>query len=117
MERMVNARLVWHLEKNQLLSPEQAGFRQHRSTEDQVTLLAQNIEDAFQEKKHTLTVWIDLEKAFDKVWRDGLRLKLQRCGVSSKMYTWINQYLINRQARVNLQGHKSKKKLLRQGVP
>ena len=117
MERLINTRLVWHLEANQLLSPEQAGFRQHRSTEDQITFIAQSIEDAFQEKKNTLTVWLDMEKAFDKVWKDGLKLKLRRCGVSGKMYTWISQYLHNRQARVRVQGQKSKKKVLRQGVP
>lgn len=117
MERLVNARLVWHLEDRETLSPEQAGYRQHRSTEDQITYIAQNIEDAFQDKKHTLAVWLDMEKAFDKVWKDGLKLKLRRCGVSGKMFTWISQYLHNRQARVQLQGHKSKKKHLRQGVP
>ena len=34
MERMINTRLVWHLEKNNIVTPEQAGFQQHRSTED-----------------------------------------------------------------------------------
>ena len=45
MERLINTRLSWHLEKNNTISPEQAGFRQHRSTEDQVTYVAQSIED------------------------------------------------------------------------
>ena len=67
MESMVNARLMWHLEEKRAISPEQAAFRQHRSTEDQVTYLSQSIEDAFQEGNNTLAVWIDLEKAFDTV--------------------------------------------------
>ena len=62
MERMINIRLVWHLEKNNIITPEQADFRQHHSTEDQVTYIAQKIEDGFQDKQHTLTVWIDMEK-------------------------------------------------------
>ena len=57
MERMINTRLVWHLEKNNIITSEQAGFRQHSSTEDQVTYIAQKIEDSFQDKQHTLTVW------------------------------------------------------------
>ena len=65
LERMINTRLVWHLEKNKIITPEQAGFRQHHSTEDQVAYIAQKIEDGFQDKQHTLTVWIDMEKAFD----------------------------------------------------
>ena len=50
MERVVNQRFKWYLETNDLLAPEQAGFRQFRATEDQTTYLAQEIEDAFQEK-------------------------------------------------------------------
>ena len=79
MERLINSRHVWHLEKRNILIPEQAGFRHHRSTLDQVAYIvyiAQHIEDGFQEKRHTLDVWIDMEKKFDKVWKDGLCLKL-----------------------------------------
>jgi potassium voltage-gated channel Eag-related subfamily H protein 8 len=43
MERIVNQRLKWYLEYNQLLANQQAGFRQFRSTEDQTTYLAQEI--------------------------------------------------------------------------
>ena len=64
MERMINTRLSWYLESNNIITPEQAGFRQHHSTEDQVTYIAQKIEDGFQDKRHTLTVWLDMEKAF-----------------------------------------------------
>ena len=117
MERLINTRLSWHLEKNNIIAPEQAGFRQHRSTEDQVAYIAQKIEDGFQDKKHTLTVWIDMEKAFDKVWKDGLKLKLQKSGVSGCMFKWISQYLNNRQARVHLNGAWSRKKTLKEGVP
>ena len=116
MERLINTRLVWHLEKNNIITPEQARFRQHRSTEDQVTYIAQKIEDGFQDKQHTLTVWIDVEKAYEKVWKDGLRLKLQKSGVTECMYQWISQYLTNRKARVHVNGTYSRKKTLR-GVP
>ena len=67
MERIINNRLMGHLEEKNILTPQQAGFRKYRSTEDQITYIAQEIEDAFQAKKHTLVVWVDLEKAFDKV--------------------------------------------------
>ena len=114
---MINTRLVWHLEKNNIITPEQAGFRQHHSTEDQVAYIAQKIEDGFQDKQHTLTVWIDMEKAFDKVWKDGLRLKLHKSGVTGRMYQWISQYLNNRKARVHVNGSYNRKKTLREGVP
>ena len=117
MERMINTRLMWHLETNNLIAKEQAGFRQNRSTEDQAAYFAQKVEDGFQEKQGTLAVLIDMEKAFDKVWRDGLRLKLRKNGISGCMYRWLSQYLENRKARVQLNGCYSRKKTLREGVP
>ena len=92
MERLVNSRLVWLFEEKQKLCPEPADFGPNRSTEDQVAYIAQEVEDAFRDKKHTLAVWVDMEKALDKVWREGLKLKLKRCGVFAKLYTWIVQH-------------------------
>ena len=65
MERIVNERL----ETEDLLAPEQTGFRQFLSIEDQAIYLPQEIliEYAFQEQKLVLVFWIDLQKAFDKV--------------------------------------------------
>ena len=83
----------------------------------QITYIAQAIEDAFQDKKHTLAVWIDLEKAFEKVRKEGLKLKLHQCGVAGRMYKWIGQYMHNRKAKVQIKQHLSKKRTLRQGVP
>ncbi|GFR76667.1 RNA-directed DNA polymerase from [Elysia marginata] len=102
MERMVNTRMIWYLEKNNILVEEQAGFRRGRCTENQITLIAQDIEDSFQEKIHTVVVWIDMAKAFDRVWRDGLLFKLKDNGISGNMFKWTEQYLQNRKAREEL---------------
>ena len=53
MERLINTRLMWHLEDKKHITPEQAALRQDRSTEDQITYISQAIEDAFQNKKST----------------------------------------------------------------
>ena len=81
IERMINTRLVFFLEKNCLINDNQAALRKHRSTEDQIKYLSQMIEDGFLEKKATLVVLVDLEKAFEQVWKNGLMLKLARIGV------------------------------------
>ena len=117
LERIINSRLMYYLEKNHLLSDEQAGFRKCRSTEDQITYIAQKVEDAFQEKKQTIVVWVDMEKAFDKVWNLGLQLKLKRKKVTHNMYTWIKNYMHNRKFRVDVQGGKSRQNSLKNGVP
>ena len=85
----VPKRVNWYLETNNLLAPEQAGFRQFHATEDQTTYLSQEIEDAFQEKKVTSVAWIDLQRAFDKMLIDGLIVKLMRNGVANNMLKWI----------------------------
>ena len=111
LERMVNWRLINHLESNNELSPTQTGYRKFRSTEDQLTYLAQNIEDAFQEKRKVLAVFFDLSNAFDKVWKEGLLVKLLRTGMRCKMYMWIQHFLFARTARVKLDGILNKKSL------
>ena len=105
------------LGRTEILSPTQTGYRKHRSTEDQLALIAQEIENAFQEKKKVVSVFFDLTKAFDKVWRECLLLKILESGVSGKMYRWIRCFLHNRSARVKLDGHLSKSMKMREGVP
>ena len=55
-------------------------------------------------KKQTVVVWVDLEKAFDRVWTKGLLLKLLKTNITHKMYNWIKQYIHNRKAKVCLKG-------------
>ena len=113
----MNRRLQHHLEKNGLLSPSQSGFRKNRSTEDQVTLLTQDIENDFQQKMKTLAVFVDLTKAFDKVWKEGFLFKLLSKRVCGNMYSWIQSYLFQRSARVRLDGQTSSSVKIREGVP
>ena len=117
MERIVNTRLLWYLESQSILIPTQSGYRQHHSTEDQLAYLAQDIENAFQEKKKVLAVFFDLSKAFDKVWKEGLLLKLLEVGIQGKMFRWIRDFLYQRKARVKLDGTISNLVKLREGVP
>ena len=77
----------------------------------------QDIEDAFQEKKKVLAVFFDLSKAFNKVWKEGLLLKLLQAGVHGKMYKRLSDFLFNRTARVKLDGMISRQVKVREGVP
>ena len=117
MERIVTSRLTWYLEKHNILSATQTGYRQHRNTEDQLAYLTQEIENAFQEKKKLLAVFFDLSRAFDRVWKKGLQLKLLQAGISSCMYKWISSFLYHRTARVKLDRHLSDQVKLKEGVP
>ena len=75
LEHMNIKRLMWHLKANTLIT-KQTTFRRNRSTKDQLKCLAQPIENAFQDEKKIIVTFIDLSKAFNKVWKEGLLLKL-----------------------------------------
>ena len=100
MERVITRRLTWFLETNNVFSPSQTGYRQHRSTEDQLVILTQDIKNSFQEKRKLLAVFFDLPKAFNQMWEKRLQWKLLRAGVSGQMYKWISSCLYHRMARV-----------------
>ena len=61
-----------------LLSPEQAGFRKGRSTCDQVAALTTFIENGFQQNLKTGAVFLDLAAVYDTVWHTGLLYKLTK---------------------------------------
>ena len=68
VERMVNERLVWYLEKNGLLAKEQCGYRANRSTVDHLIHLETFIRDAFIQNQHLVAVFFDLQKAYDTTY-------------------------------------------------
>ena len=62
-------------------------------------------------------VYLDISKAFDKVWHKGLLYKLQCFGVGGSLLTWIGSYLSNRKQRVVLNGQESSILCSNAGVP
>ena len=68
-------------------------------------------------KGGTLAVFLDLEKAFDLMWREGLLLKLEKLGVRGKILKWIHSFLNNREAMVRVGSTLSDPVLLENGTP
>ena len=116
-EKMVNTRLYYWLEENKLLDNAQAGFRRGCRTEDPLFRLAQNVIDGFQAGKSTIAVFVDLQQAYDRVWRKGLLLKLHNTGVHGKMFKWIKGFLTNRTIATKCDGALSSKRTLEEGLP
>ena len=120
MERLVLNRLNRFLKDNNIMDPDQAGFEGHRSTEDQLVRIHQDVLDGFSNKKkslRTLMVLIDFSRAFDTVWRAGLLSKLIEYKTPRCMTKWIKEFLSARSARVEIEGARSKKFTLEEGVP
>ena len=102
MERVVLKRLESHVESNQLLDPQQEGFRRYHSTTYAVTRLVQSIVNGFNKNNHTLACFVDLAKAFDSVWRPGLMYKLSKIGVSGRLWMWIRNFLRDRTVQCHI---------------
>ena len=116
-ERMVNRRLYWWLESSGLLTEAQSGFRAANRTEDQLFRLVQSIQDGFQQGTATTAVFVDFQQAYDRVWRKGLLLKMQRLGVKGKMYNWIKDFLTERTMQTKVDDSISEKKVQEEGLP
>ena len=96
MERLINARLVWFLEKNGLITKFQSSFRQNRSTIDQVIRLESFIRDGIIRGHHVVSVFFDLEKAYDTTWKYGIMRDLYNLGLRGRLPFFIQNFLSNR---------------------
>ena len=116
-EKLVNNRIVDHLEKCGLFSDFQYGFRSSRSTADLLTVVSDRIARAFNRSGATRTVALDISKAFDRVWQAGLLHKLTSYGTSGQIFDLISSFLSNRRLRVVLDGKSSQEYPVNAGVP
>ena len=81
-EKLVNDRIVDHLEKCGLFSDFQDGFRSSRSTADLLTVLSDRIARVFNRSGATGAVAFDISKAFNRVWHAGLLHNHKSYGIS-----------------------------------
>ncbi|GFY16790.1 probable RNA-directed DNA polymerase from transposon X-element [Trichonephila clavipes] len=75
-EKIISTRLNAFLENENILVPEQHGFRPRLSTSHQLLRVVEYIKDAFDRNQHVAAVFLDIQKAFDRVWHTGLLFKL-----------------------------------------
>ena len=97
---MVNDRLVWFLEKEQILSQSQSGFRKRRSTVDQLIKLETLVKESFIQGHHGVAVFFDLEKAYDTTWKYGILKDLHSAGLRGRLPEFISSFLNDQHFRV-----------------
>ena len=95
-EKLVNNRIVDHLEKCGLFSNFQYAFRSSRSTADLLTVVSDRIARAFNKSGAAGAVALDISKAFERVWHPGLLHKLRCYGISGQIFVLISSFLGNR---------------------
>ena len=117
LERMINERLVWYLEKNNIITEFQSGFRHQRSTNDHLVRLETFIREAFIKKEHLLAVFFDLEKAYDTTWKYGIMNDLHEIGLKGRLPIFVQNFLSNREFKVRVGSTLSEAHNQEQGVP
>lgn len=105
LERIILSRLNDHLTDNNILPHQQHGFRAQYSTTTQLHKLTTHIRNSLASKLSTGLISIDIEKAFDRVWHEGLIYKLMNINAPQYLVRIVHSFLTNRsfQAIVNNQ--------------
>ena len=106
------------MEEN-LLNSNQSGFRPSESCINQLLAITHEIFEAFDcnPSLEIRSVFLDISKAFDKVWHEGLLYKLKTMDISGELYNLLESYLSGRFQRVLLNGQSSSWKPVLAGVP
>ena len=106
-----------HFISNNLITKNQSGFRPNDSVTNQLICLVHTIHSSLDVNLDVRSVFLDMSKAFDKVWHEGLLFKLKQNGVNGKLLNLLKSYLANRNQRVLLNGSESEWGEIDSGVP
>ena len=116
-ERVIEQRLRSHLEHIGFINKHQSGFRKAKSTDDHLFRLSQSIMESFNRGEHVVATFLDVEKAFDNVWYNGLRYKIFQLDLPTKMTHWLSDFLVGRLMQVNVNSFLSNQINAKAGVP
>ena len=116
-ERLIYNVMYDFLTENDLLSPNQSGFRSGDSCSNQLLSINHEILNAFDKGLEVRGIFLDISEAFDKVWHDRLIFKLRQNGISGDIINILQEFLRNRKQRAVLNGQCSFWVDVNAGVP
>ena len=73
--------------------------------------------ESFNRGEHVVAAFLDIEKAFDIVWHNGLRFKIFQLDLPTKMTRWLSDFLVGRLIQVNINNFLSNQINPKAGVP
>ncbi|KAH1016999.1 hypothetical protein HUJ05_007737 [Dendroctonus ponderosae] len=116
-ERVILLRLKDDVEPLNLLPPEQFGFRNKHSTELQLLRIVEQASHNADRGLTTGMLLLDVERAFDRFWHDGLICKLVDSGISKRMCQLMDSYIRRRTFQIKIDHFKSSGRTPEAGVP
>lgn len=117
LERIVFNKLLAYCQEHNLLTWRNAGFKPQDSTVNQLVIITHKILEALDQGKDICMVFLDISKAFDRVYHEGLLIKLQMFGIDGPLLLWFRSYLLGRKQRVVINGQYSSWQTTTAGVP
>ena len=104
LEKIMYRRLTRFLIQRNFFYDLQFGFRKNYSTSDAITIMTNKISKAFDRKEMTLSIFLDLFKAFDSINHSILLHKLNHFGIRGPVLDWFKSYLNGRFQKVICSG-------------
>ena len=117
MERMVLPRLTLVLEEHNFIKNYQSGFKRLNSTIDCLVRLESAIQDTFVNNKFMIAVFLDIEKAYDMLWRYSILRAMDDLGLTGNLPNFIINFLSNRSIRVKVGDQLSDAYIIENGIP
>ena len=117
MEHIIFHSILNHLNRYNIINPNQHGFRPGLSYQTQLVLLVDEILKAMDSHHQVDLLLLDFSKAFDTVAHNKLLLKLAHYGIQSNTHQWIATWLTMRTQNVIVEGERSQDKRVLSGVP
>jgi hypothetical protein len=99
---MGTCRTLNYLNRCDIITNNQFGFRKNHSTSQPLTHFLNDIAKALIKKKHTIAIFCDLRKAFDCCNHSILIRKLEKYGFTNSALQWYKSYLTDRKQFVNI---------------
>ena len=117
LESIIKDHIMIYLERNDMLSQCQHGFRYQRSCVTQLLEVMEDFTNYIDNKNTIDVIYLDFKKAFDSVPHRRLFVKLEAYGITGRILGWIKAFLSNRMQRVVVNNEVSELKLVISGVP
>lgn len=116
-ERLMRVRLLSFFDQHSTLSEHQFGFRLGHETGDAILEFLDCCYKSLDAKKHLISIFLDLSKAFDTIDHEILLAKLNHVGVRGRVLEWLTSYLCRRKQFVTVDAHSSGVLDIYTGVP
>jgi hypothetical protein len=116
-ERCFLVYLIQWMKMNDVLPPEQSGFREKHSTATRFVQFLQHISSGLLQQTATLVIYVDFIKALDQLWYDGLLYKLYQMNYPYELVIFTVKYLKNRKGYIEMNRLVSSIFDIEKGVP